>query len=62
MLLKCQNKKCMYEWDYKGESPFYATCPRCKSSVKVKRGDTNERVESRGVRNEADMAQDKEVI
>ncbi|GAF92802.1 unnamed protein product, partial [marine sediment metagenome] len=36
MLLNCKNKKCMYEWDYKGEGPFYATCPRCKSSVKVK--------------------------
>lgn len=41
MLLNCKNKKCMYEWNYKGEGPFYATCPRCKSSVKIKRGDTN---------------------
>ena len=49
----------MYEWDYKGEGPFYATCPRCKSSVKVKRGDTNG---SSRIRNEADMAQNKEVI
>ena len=28
----------------------------------IKRGDTNERVESSRIRNEADMAQDKEVI
>ncbi len=28
----------------------------------IKRGDANERVESRGVRNEASMAEDQEVI
>ncbi len=37
MKLICKNKKCKYEWDYKGENPFYATCPRCKSSVKVEK-------------------------
>lgn len=40
----------MYEWDYQGESPFYATCPRCKSSVKIKRGDADENKD--GSRNE----------
>jgi predicted Zn-ribbon and HTH transcriptional regulator len=33
--LKCPNKKCGYEWEYKGTAPFYTSCPRCKSSVKV---------------------------
>ncbi|MFW6121147.1 MAG: DUF1660 family phage protein [Petrotogales bacterium] len=33
MKLKCQN--CGYEWDYNGKSDFYASCPRCKSSVNV---------------------------
>ncbi len=39
MKLKC--KKCKYEWDYNGKvkpnknyTP-YASCPRCKTSVKV---------------------------
>ncbi len=42
MKLKCPNKKCIeankgkyYEWEYKGSNPFYASCPRCKSSVKI---------------------------
>lgn len=35
MILQCKNKKCKYRWQYKGKSPFYATCPRCKSSVKI---------------------------
>ncbi len=35
MKLKCHNKKCNYEWDYKGKHKFYATCPRCLSKVKV---------------------------
>ncbi len=33
MKLTCSN--CGYEWDYQGESDYYATCPRCKTSVKV---------------------------
>jgi len=43
MKVKCLNKRCVkenggkpYEWDYKGDNPFYASCPRCKSSVKLK--------------------------
>ena len=37
MMLKCQNPDCGYEWDYNGESKFYATCPRCKSSVSIRK-------------------------
>jgi predicted Zn-ribbon and HTH transcriptional regulator len=33
MRVKCP--KCGYEWDYKGRL-IVATCPSCKSSVKVK--------------------------
>jgi len=39
MKLKCPNKKCNYEWEYKGDNPFYGVCPRCKSSVKIKQGE-----------------------
>lgn len=34
MDLKCQ--RCGYEWDYKGKSKWYASCPRCRTTVKVK--------------------------
>jgi len=33
--LKC--KHCTYEWNYNGTNPYYATCPRCLSKVKVKK-------------------------
>ncbi len=31
--LTCQ--RCDKEWTYKGRNPFYATCPDCKTSVKI---------------------------
>lgn len=34
--LVCQN--CLYKWVYKGDALFYASCPRCKSSVSLKKG------------------------
>ncbi|MFP4001290.1 MAG: DUF1660 family phage protein [Thermoplasmata archaeon] len=33
MELEC--KSCGYEWDYQGESDFYATCPNCHYKVKI---------------------------
>ena len=43
MKLKCPNPRCIkanggkpYEWNYQGKNPFYGTCPRCRSSVKIK--------------------------
>lgn len=42
MKMKCKHKRCIesnegkpYEWEYKGKNPFYAPCPRCRSSVKI---------------------------
>ena len=35
MKLKCKNPKCKREWEYNGKRKFYATCPDCKSSVKI---------------------------
>jgi len=32
--LKC--KKCGYEWEYKGKSEYYTSCPRCRANVRVK--------------------------
>ncbi len=34
MKLKCNN--CKYEWEYKGKSKYYATCPRCLQKVKIR--------------------------
>lgn len=31
--MRCTN--CGYEWNYKGNAPFYATCPRCLRKVKI---------------------------
>ena len=31
--MKC--KKCGYEWEYKGSSDYYTSCPRCRANVKV---------------------------
>ena len=30
-----QSCKCGKKWDYKGQNKNYATCPDCKSSVKI---------------------------
>ena len=36
MNLKCQ--RCNHIWDYQGDNPYYATCPYCKTKVKVVNG------------------------
>ena len=33
--LKCTNQKCNHEWDYKGKSKFYVTCPHCYNKFKI---------------------------
>jgi hypothetical protein len=50
MKIRCKNKKCIeanngkpYEWNYKGENPFYAPCPRCKGSVKLNNEEKNDK-------------------
>lgn len=34
---KC--KRCGHEWDYTGNSEWYTSCPKCRTSIKVKRDD-----------------------
>jgi len=29
----------MHHWMYKGENPYYATCPHCYNKVPILRGD-----------------------
>jgi len=40
MKLKCQN--CGHEWNYKGESEYYATCHNCLRKVNVKKNKIEE--------------------
>lgn len=35
MKLKC--KRCTKEWEYGGDRKFWASCPDCKTSVRVKK-------------------------
>jgi ribosomal protein S27E len=35
MNLKCQ--KCKHEWNYKGQSKYYVTCPRCYTKVDIQK-------------------------
>ena len=44
MKLKCKNSKCNYVWEYKGENPFYATCPRCYNKVNIKKSKVEEEI------------------
>jgi len=33
--LKC--KRCGRGWNYKGDKKYYASCPECRTSVKIRR-------------------------
>jgi len=33
--IKCYHSDCGYEWNYKGKSGFYATCPRCLRKISI---------------------------
>ena len=33
MKIKC--KKCNHEWEYKGHSKYYVTCPECYNKVNI---------------------------
>jgi len=35
--LKLSCNRCKHIWVYKGKSDWYTSCPRCKSSVNVKK-------------------------
>ena len=41
MILKCQ--RCGNEWDYNGKQTYYATCSKCKTSVRIKPKYKNQR-------------------
>ena len=34
-MIKLQCKKCEKVWNYSGKNKYYATCPDCKTSVKI---------------------------
>lgn len=33
--LRCQH--CGHTWEYGGENPYYATCPRCRALVSIRK-------------------------
>jgi len=33
--LKCH--RCGYNWTYRGQSDWYAVCPRCRTTVSIKK-------------------------
>lgn len=37
VIVKCPNKECLYQWNYRGLSKFYTSCPRCGWRVNVKK-------------------------
>ena len=37
MKIKCVNKKCHHEWEYKGKSKFYVTCPQCYNKINIQK-------------------------
>ena len=45
--VKCTREDCSHEWNYKGNSKFYITCPRCYGKINLTKaiklaGDKNE--------------------
>jgi len=36
MKVRCSRASCLYEWDYNGKAKWYASCPRCHSSVNLR--------------------------
>jgi acetyl-CoA carboxylase beta subunit len=44
--LKC--KKCGKEWDYTGKMSVYATCPNCRSLVRIDANEENKNIEQKG--------------
>lgn len=39
ILLICKKVGCKYSWNYQGNSKFWASCPRCKTPIKVNTGE-----------------------
>lgn len=39
--IKCTNPECGHEWEYKGESKFYVTCPHCYRKINLNKLDNS---------------------
>ena len=35
--MKITCKKCKHEWNYKGKSKYYVTCPQCYNKINTKK-------------------------
>lgn len=38
--VKCN--KCFHEWEYKGDSQYYVTCPYCYTKVNIRKEDEDD--------------------
>lgn len=36
-MVKMKCSKCKHEWNYKGKSKYYVTCPHCYRKIKIKK-------------------------
>lgn len=43
--MKLMCKRCGYDWEYKGHSSYWTSCPRCRSNVSLKNKDGGKNVE-----------------
>jgi len=43
--IKLRCKRCQREWSYKGNSPYYTTCPLCKTSINIRKSIVVEDIE-----------------
>ena len=41
MKIKCTKEDCQHEWNYKGKSKFYVTCPYCYRKIRINKGVEN---------------------
>ena len=36
-MVKLECKRCGYKWEYNGASEWYASCPKCRTTVNVRK-------------------------
>jgi ribosomal protein S27E len=37
MKIRCKKSGCEHEWEYKGKSKFYVTCPHCLRKLNIQK-------------------------
>jgi len=39
VLLRCQ--RCSHQWSYTGRNPYFTLCPRCKTTVRMRKNSSD---------------------